>query len=160
MVAHNTSLCPSVASRLVYSSAWNCLVPPKRVATHAIRERQTYAPSLPARYDLRRGPLARRRLVCRAGPELIEPLQPLGVDFLKFLAAFVVITPVFKRLNVSPILGFLLAGLLLRQVKCASCFPHPVSSSGVYDHTFIRVCVVGEDVWRCLWWAWRVTVKC
>eukprot|EP00892_Ulva_mutabilis_P002658 jgi/Ulvmu1/12393/UM009_0039.1 len=51
---------------------------------------------------------------------MIEPLQPLGVDFLKFLAAFVVITPVFKRLNVSPILGFLLAGLLLRQINAIS----------------------------------------
>jgi hypothetical protein len=55
--------------------------------------------------------------VCRSGGA--EPLVPLGHDFLKFLAAFVIITPVFKRINVSPILGFLLAGLLLRQAKCA-----------------------------------------
>ena len=44
-------------------------------------------------------------------------LNGLGLDFLKFLAAFVLITPVFKKINVSPILGFLLAGLLLRQAE-------------------------------------------
>jgi Kef-type K+ transport system membrane component KefB len=48
----------------------------------------------------------------------VEPLIPLGHDFLKFLGAFVIITPLFKRINVSPILGFLLAGVLLRQAKC------------------------------------------
>lgn len=48
----------------------------------------------------------------------MEPeLNQLGLDFLKFLAAFVVITPVFKKINVSPILGFLLAGVLLRQAE-------------------------------------------
>lgn len=150
MVAHYTSLCPSVASRLVYSSAWNCLAPPKRVATYAIRERHTYAPNLPVRYNLRRGPHARRRPVCHAGPELIEPLQPLGVDFLKFLAAFVLITPVFKRINVSPILGFLLAGLLLRQVKCVSCFPDAATLSDGYEHTSMPSCSWGRYVLWCL----------
>ena len=65
----------------------------------------------------------RRQLLCRSG---LEPeLNGLGLDFLKFLGAFVIITPVFKRINVSPILGFLLAGVLLRQAKYASaghCF--------------------------------------
>lgn len=61
-----------------------------------------------------------RQIRCRSG---VEPeLNGLGLDFLKFLGAFVVITPVFKKINVSPILGFLLAGLLLRQAQCASCF--------------------------------------
>jgi Kef-type K+ transport system membrane component KefB len=49
-------------------------------------------------------------------------MAPLGYDFLKFLAAFVLITPVFKRMNVSPVLGFLLAGVILRRTKCVSLF--------------------------------------
>jgi Kef-type K+ transport system membrane component KefB len=44
-------------------------------------------------------------------------MASLGYDFLKFLAAFVLITPIFKRMNVSPVLGFLLAGVLLRRTK-------------------------------------------
>jgi predicted Kef-type K+ transport protein len=47
-------------------------------------------------------------------------MAPLGYDFLKFLAAFVLITPIFKRMNVSPVLGFLLAGVILRRTKYVS----------------------------------------
>ena len=48
----------------------------------------------------------------------MEPLLPLGLDVLQFLGACVVITPVCKKLKVSPILGFLIAGVALRQFKC------------------------------------------
>lgn len=127
MVAQTARFCPSVASGLVYNSAWQSLVVPTRVETRAVRQNFTLCSNISNRCNLRPVPqlLARRCPVCRAGAELIEPLQPLGVDFLKFLAAFVVITPVFKRLDLSPILGFLLAGLLLRQVKYEPCITYP-----------------------------------
>lgn len=57
---------------------------------------------------------SRRNLSCRS-----SEIVPLGHDFLKFLAAFVVITPTFRKMNISPILGFLGAGLLLKLTKCA-----------------------------------------
>ena len=34
--------------------------------------------------------------------------------------AFVIITPTFKKMGISPILGFLGAGLALRLTKCAA----------------------------------------
>jgi hypothetical protein len=58
---------------------------------------------------------SRRGVACASGD-----IVPLGHDLLKFLIAFVFITPTFKKLNVSPILGFLAAGLLFRLTKCAS----------------------------------------
>jgi hypothetical protein len=84
-----------------------------------------------------RGSVARR-----AGFEQLttvaEPLAPLGYDFLKFLVACVLITPLCKRLSVSPILGFLASGVLLRQFKCDSasrCAKSASSSGRTLQHT-------------------------
>ena len=43
-------------------------------------------------------------------------LATLGQDVLCFLASTVVVIPVFKRLKISPVLGFLACGLLLKQL--------------------------------------------
>eukprot|EP01025_Chloroclados_australasicus_P022585 TRINITY_DN23212_c0_g1_i4.p1 TRINITY_DN23212_c0_g1~~TRINITY_DN23212_c0_g1_i4.p1 ORF type:complete len:347 (-),score=12.91 TRINITY_DN23212_c0_g1_i4:16-1056(-) len=43
-------------------------------------------------------------------------LLPLGLDFMTFLATTVLVVPLFKSRNVSPILGFLFAGLILDQL--------------------------------------------
>lgn len=59
-----------------------------------------------------------RRVAC-ASSEIL----PLGEDFLVFLGAFVIITPLFKKIDVSPILGFLAAGVILRYGRC---FPGPL----------------------------------
>jgi Kef-type K+ transport system membrane component KefB len=40
---------------------------------------------------------------------------PLGYDFLTFLATTVAVVPVCKYLKVSPVLGFLCAGVALEQ---------------------------------------------
>eukprot|EP00898_Chlorokybus_atmophyticus_P007421 jgi/Chlat1/7680/Chrsp64S07175 len=43
-------------------------------------------------------------------------IDNLGYDTLTFLAATVLVVPVFKALNVSPVLGFLLSGFALNQL--------------------------------------------
>ena len=53
-----------------------------------------------------------------------EVLLPLGLDFLTFLAATVIVIPVFKSVKASPVLGFLFSGLILGQLGYA-----PVSCS-------------------------------
>jgi len=45
-----------------------------------------------------------------------DPLIPLGYDFLTFLASTVLVVPLFKRAKVSPVLGFLFAGVVLNQL--------------------------------------------
>ncbi|BDA40681.1 Glutathione-regulated potassium-efflux system protein KefB [Coccomyxa sp. Obi] len=45
-----------------------------------------------------------------------DPLLPLGLDFLTFLAATVLVIPVFKSVKASPVLGFLFSGLVLGQL--------------------------------------------
>ena len=45
-----------------------------------------------------------------------DVLLPLGLDFLTFLAATVLVVPVFKSAKVSPVLGFLFSGLVLGQL--------------------------------------------
>ena len=56
----------------------------------------------------------RRNLVrTQAAP---DPLVPLGLDFLTFLAATVLVIPLFKSVKASPVLGFLFSGLLLGQL--------------------------------------------
>ena len=45
-----------------------------------------------------------------------EVLLPLGLDFLTFLAATVIVIPVFKSVKASPVLGFLFSGLVLGQL--------------------------------------------
>lgn len=48
-----------------------------------------------------------------------DPLVPLGLDFLTFLAATVLVIPLFKSVKASPVLGFLFSGLLLGQLGYA-----------------------------------------
>lgn len=45
-----------------------------------------------------------------------EVLLPLGLDFLTFLAATVLVIPIFKSVKASPVLGFLFSGLILGQL--------------------------------------------
>ena len=55
----------------------------------------------------------------------MRPQVPLGLDFLTFLAATVLVIPTFKSAKISPVLGFLFSGLLLGQLGCAhsACSP-------------------------------------
>ena len=66
----------------------------------------------------------RRQLVvsCPAVAETGEVLLPLGLDFLTFLAATVLVIPTFKSVKASPILGFLFSGLILGQLGYKLCF--------------------------------------
>ncbi len=50
--------------------------------------------------------------VAEAAPGLV----PLGLDFLTFLAATVLVLPVFRSAKISPVLGFLFTGLVLGQL--------------------------------------------
>lgn len=43
-------------------------------------------------------------------------LVPLGLDFLTFLAATVLVIPLFKSVKASPVLGFLFSGIVLGQL--------------------------------------------
>ncbi|GFR52486.1 hypothetical protein Agub_g15056, partial [Astrephomene gubernaculifera] len=43
-------------------------------------------------------------------------LLPLGLDFLTFLSATVLVIPLFKSLKLSPVLGFLFSGVVLKQL--------------------------------------------
>lgn len=55
----------------------------------------------------------------RVGTEVAEAapsLVPLGLDFLTFLAATVLVLPVFRSAKISPVLGFLFTGLVLGQL--------------------------------------------
>jgi len=52
----------------------------------------------------------------RASTAASDVLVPLGLDFLTFLAATVLVVPVFKSAKVSPVLGFLFSGLVLGQL--------------------------------------------
>ena len=60
-----------------------------------------------------------------------DALLPLGLDFLTFLAATVLVIPVFKSVKASPVLGFLFSGLVLGQlgcvcalISCIACMGH------------------------------------
>lgn len=43
-------------------------------------------------------------------------LIPLGMDFLTFLSATVLVVPLCKQLKISPVLGFLASGVILEQL--------------------------------------------
>ena len=67
--------------------------------------------------QLLRGQRKRRRGLSRIHSSLQEEvLLPLGLDFLTFLAATVIVIPVFKSVKASPVLGFLFSGLILGQL--------------------------------------------
>lgn len=44
-----------------------------------------------------------------------------GLDFLTFLAATVLVIPVFKSAGQSPVLGFLFAGVVMGQLGWVGC---------------------------------------
>lgn len=61
------------------------------------------------------------RTIPRVGTEVAEAapsLVPLGLDFLTFLAATVLVLPIFRSAKISPVLGFLFTGLVLGQLGC------------------------------------------
>jgi Kef-type K+ transport system membrane component KefB len=45
----------------------------------------------------------------------VSGIVPLGYDFLTFLTTTVLVVPTCKYLKVSPVLGFLAAGVALEQ---------------------------------------------
>lgn len=57
--------------------------------------------------------MPQRLVPCEAGP---DALVALGADFLLFLGATVLVVPVFKSANQSPVLGYLFAGLVMGQL--------------------------------------------
>ena len=57
-----------------------------------------------------------------------DPLVPLGLDFLTFLAATVLVIPLFKSVKASPVLGFLFSGLLLGQLGYSSSLTCSIAS--------------------------------
>ena len=61
-------------------------------------------------------PARRRSLRVQA---VADPLRLLGLDFLTFLAATVLVVPVFKSAKISPVLAFLFSGLVLGQLGYA-----------------------------------------
>lgn len=54
--------------------------------------------------------------VTRSSGGSYDALVPLGLDFLTFLAATVLVIPVFKSAKQSPVLGFLFAGVVMGQL--------------------------------------------
>ncbi len=54
----------------------------------------------------------RHRVIARAEGELTL----LGQDVLFFLGSAVLIIPIFKKLKLSPVLGFLASGVILHQL--------------------------------------------
>lgn len=70
--------------------------------------------SLEASAPSRRSRHAQRRVAVHSGGA--DALVPLGLDFLTFLCATVLVIPVFKSVGASPVLGFLFSGLLLGQL--------------------------------------------
>ncbi|KAF5828963.1 Sodium/hydrogen exchanger family-domain-containing protein [Dunaliella salina] len=61
------------------------------------------------------GPRKASSVVARASAA--SGIVPLGFDLLTFLACTVFTIPVFKRFKISPILGFLTAGVVLQQLN-------------------------------------------
>ena len=58
-----------------------------------------------------------RQQQCRPCAALeADSLVPLGLDFLTFLSATVLVIPLFKSVKASPILGFLFSGVVLGQL--------------------------------------------
>lgn len=71
-----------------------------------------------------------------------DPLVPLGLDFLTFLAATVLVIPLFKSVKASPVLGFLFSGLLLGQLGYDLTFTCTVSLMQKHenDETIAELC--------------------
>ena len=55
----------------------------------------------------------REHIIPKASP---DALVALGSDFLLFLGATVLVVPVFKSANQSPVLGYLFAGVVMGQL--------------------------------------------
>jgi hypothetical protein len=81
-------------------------------------------------------PLPRRSVAARAiaGTLTATGIIPLGYDFLTFLTATVMVVPACKWLKISPVLGFLAAGIALEQagwVALWCLYSHSYLSSGL-----------------------------
>lgn len=80
-------------------------------------------PGRPSQQQQQRGATAqpRQRSVAAraiAGTLSATGIIPLGYDFLTFLATTVMVVPACKYLKLSPMLGFLFAGVALEQAGC------------------------------------------
>lgn len=85
------------------------------------RQQQVLAPAAPctpsvAKQQQRRSVAAR----AIAGTLTATGIIPLGYDFLTFLTATVMVVPACKWLKISPVLGFLAAGIALEQAGCVT----------------------------------------
>lgn len=124
-------------------------------------------------------PGRREKAIVQAG---VDPLVPLGYDFLTFLAATVLVVPLFKRAKVSPVLGYLFVGVVLNQLGYVACtipayasLVHLTADTAIHccGHTakclflMMTICAGFSVVWRrlrnlasweccfcCLRWAW------
>jgi hypothetical protein len=65
------------------------------------------------RYQRRRWVVTHSQVELASGMDVINNL---GLDTLTFLAATVFVVPTFKAMKASPILGFLLSGVVLNQL--------------------------------------------
>lgn len=83
----------------------------QRSAHHLSSLNTSRTPSSP--WQWRSSGPAPRSVIARASE---DQLLPLGLDFLTFLGATVLVIPVFKSLKISPVLGFLFSGLVLQQL--------------------------------------------
>lgn len=75
-------------------------------------------PGRPGRSRCAGGRQAAPPVRAAAGPQLsgaVEVINNLGMDTLTFLVATVLVIPAFKGIKASPILGFLLSGVVLSQ---------------------------------------------
>eukprot|EP00850_Spirogloea_muscicola_P015217 SM000115S23896 [mRNA] locus=s115:2248:8946:- [translate_table: standard] len=114
---------PTTSSRC---RSHGCAAPLWHAATSAARRRAAPAPapSLWATHRYRRQLSRGLPPPCAAAGELaasaqggLDVIQGLGLDTLLFLVATVFVVPTFKAINLSPILGFLLSGIVLNQLK-------------------------------------------
>ncbi|KAL6758236.1 Sodium/hydrogen exchanger family-domain-containing protein [Haematococcus lacustris] len=81
-------------------------------------------PHLPTTHIRRIGlvpcPAPQSRRLQRGEPQRVRSsgaaILPLGFDILTFLGSTVVVVPLFKKLKLSPVLGFLFSGVMLQQL--------------------------------------------
>jgi len=100
--------CRAAASRLHCSSrTYPVLCRPSQGRFH----RNRWQPAVPGLDSP--GQHARRTVTARLSS---TGIIPLGYDFLTFLATTVLIVPICKSLKLSPVLGFLFAGVVLEQI--------------------------------------------
>jgi hypothetical protein len=89
--------------------------PPRLHSACAARNGSLCVPTRQRLAHREEGRPARRSVVARSGGDE-SSLFSLGLDFLTFLSATVLVVPLFKSLRLSPVLGFLFAGVVLKQL--------------------------------------------